>query len=849
MHSGFTLVSFKDEVTRNIILETGVIQFDRKPVILRPWSEDMDTTRMVKSIPVWVRLNGLGLQYWGKKNLSALVSTIGKPSMADKLPTKCTACDMLGHSISNCNKGKPIVWKKKQQGDKLTAVEHDVESKGISTEKVSGATESEKSEIHASNVAKLGGYSKVERGITSEGTGVVENATIHTRNEQWVTPKRKGAKSVIRPQQEAITNNDYEALEDAEEASFRWGAFSDHSYCLVKHIKAGNRGTKPFRFCNHWVFKEDFRENVLTTWKKHMVTDLQSLHHQLFRVKHILKNCYVKKNEDIIGQYNDARDKFMEAQEALAINPKCPTTVITENYFHAIIKKRRAENQVCSFTVNGVVVDEYDKVVEHFLNHFRNFMGRQSSTSRRLDEDCLEFGNKLTIEHQANLIRPFSKKDVKEALFGIHSSKILGPDGFGAGFFKELWNDIGDDFSCAVLGFFQTGKLPQELSATSISLIPKIDNPQGAFDYRPIACCTTTYKCISKMICTRLSEVLPELIHENQGGFVKKRLLSHNVLILHDLLKGLVNLRSADDLIIFCKGNDKSVKMVKDAFQRFSEATGLIGNKAKSTYLGVNLRPTKWRSADCGIILDKLHKNLHTWASRNLPFAGRAQLIHSILLGIRNYWMGLFLLPQKITTAIDKCVRDFLWGSKGNKSKFHIPSWEKFCLPKNSGDLGFKKGKVWNIALMEKYIWAISSKQDNLWVRWIDAIYLRGLSFWTVEFKQDASWYFKKILRLHSTINESNVIAAVKRGKLSAKLFYLSYIQAHKVDYARNIWNRMVHPKHRFVGWQIVNNQLLTRDNLSRFLSISSPLCRYLCRKMSRTERLLVPSLLSKLDL
>ncbi|XP_060965289.1 uncharacterized protein LOC133034253 [Cannabis sativa] len=414
-------------------------------------------------------------------------------------------------------------------------------------------------------------------------------------------------------------------------ASFRWGPLLDHSYCLIKHIKVGNHGTKPFCFCNYWMFKEGFRESVLTTWKKHLVTDLNSLHQQLFRVKHILKSCYVNKNEDVTGLYNEARDKFIEVQEALAINPQCPSAARTEkvnhanylaarkqyfsylhqnskacwlrlgnentSYFHAIMKKRRAENKVCSFTVNGVVVDEYDKVVEHFLSHFRNFMGRQSSASRRLEEDCLEFGNKLTIEQQVSLIRPFSKKDVKEALFGIIRPKVRGLMGL-------------------------------EVNETSISLIPKIDNPQGANDYRPIACCATTYKCISKMICTRLSEVLPELIHENQGAFVKKRLLAHNVLILQDLLKGascalllngriqgsfkgekglhqgdpmspllfvlimeyltrlliqsskkkgfgfhplctslgLVDLCFADDLIIFSKGNDKSVQMVKEAF-------------------------------------------------------------------------------------------------------------------------------------------------------------------------------------------------------------------------------------------------------------------------------------------
>ncbi|XP_060972433.1 uncharacterized protein LOC133038331 [Cannabis sativa] len=160
MHSGFTLVNFRDEAKRDLVMESGVIQFDRKPVVLRPWSTDLDSIRMVKSVPVWVRLNGLRLQYWGKNNLSALVSTIGKPIIVDKvtqnrtmvkfsrvlvdmdisdnppktisfinkhkrlveqsveyewLPSKCATCGMLGHTVANCNKEKRVTWKKKME--------------------------------------------------------------------------------------------------------------------------------------------------------------------------------------------------------------------------------------------------------------------------------------------------------------------------------------------------------------------------------------------------------------------------------------------------------------------------------------------------------------------------------------------------------------------------------------------------------------------------------------------------------------------------------------------------------------------------------------------------------------
>uniref|UniRef100_A0A803P8U6 DUF4283 domain-containing protein n=1 Tax=Cannabis sativa TaxID=3483 RepID=A0A803P8U6_CANSA len=80
---GLIMVKFNDEATRDQVVEAGVVQFDRKPVIVRPQCgfECNDTVRLV---PLWIRLHDLGLQYWGTKSLSALVSTIGKPIMVDQ---------------------------------------------------------------------------------------------------------------------------------------------------------------------------------------------------------------------------------------------------------------------------------------------------------------------------------------------------------------------------------------------------------------------------------------------------------------------------------------------------------------------------------------------------------------------------------------------------------------------------------------------------------------------------------------------------------------------------------------------------------------------------------------------
>uniref|UniRef100_A0A803PQB7 DUF4283 domain-containing protein n=1 Tax=Cannabis sativa TaxID=3483 RepID=A0A803PQB7_CANSA len=84
MTKGLTMVKFNDVATRDEVLENAMIQFDRKPVIVRPWSADLNMIRMVKSVPLWIRLPNLGLQYWGKKTLSVLVSSVGNPILIDK---------------------------------------------------------------------------------------------------------------------------------------------------------------------------------------------------------------------------------------------------------------------------------------------------------------------------------------------------------------------------------------------------------------------------------------------------------------------------------------------------------------------------------------------------------------------------------------------------------------------------------------------------------------------------------------------------------------------------------------------------------------------------------------------
>jgi len=113
----------------------------------------------------------------------------------------------------------------------------------------------------------------------------------------------------------------------------------------------------------------------------------------------------------------------------------------------------------------------------------------------------IHLGPTLNFEDQIGLCKQFSNKDVKDALFSIPNFKSPGPNGYNSGFFKASWGTIGPMISLTVHEFFHTRVMPKYISATKLVVLPKVPYPQAATDFRPISCCNTIYKCITKLLC------------------------------------------------------------------------------------------------------------------------------------------------------------------------------------------------------------------------------------------------------------------------------------------------------------------------------------------------------------
>ena len=128
----------------------------------------------------------------------------------------------------------------------------------------------------------------------------------------------------------------------------------------------------------------------------------------------------------------------------------------------------------------------------------------------------------------------------------------------------------------------------------------------------------------------------------------------------------LSHLCFAYDIFLFSKRKAKSVQIVMDELAKFETFSGLQGNKQNSAvvlagvndnvkatilrttgfrlgsllvkYLGFPLISTKLSHTDCQPLLDKIIARIQSWTCRSLSFAGRLQLISSVLYSIRTYW-------------------------------------------------------------------------------------------------------------------------------------------------------------------------------------------------------------------
>lgn len=164
-------------------------------------------------------------------------------------------------------------------------------------------------------------------------------------------------------------------------------------------------------------------------------------------------------------------------------------------------------------------------------------------------------------------------------------------------------------------------------------------------------------------------------------------------------------------------------------------------------YLGLPLLTKNMTVLDYLPLIEKIRKRIGSWTGRFLSYAGRLQLIKSVIMSLTNFWMSAFRLPSGCIKEIERLCSAFLWsGPELNNRKAKV-SWTEICSTKREGGLGVRRLKEANMVSCLKLIWRILSS-DSMWVNWVKIYLIRKSSFWMVKDNtQVGSWMWKKILK------------------------------------------------------------------------------------------------------
>ncbi|GJW51394.1 hypothetical protein Tco_0092745, partial [Tanacetum coccineum] len=244
----------------------------------------------------------------------------------------------------------------------------------------------------------------------------------------------------------------------------------------------------------------------------------------------------------------------------------------------------------------------------------------------------------------------------------------------------------------------------------------------------------------------------------------------------------LINLCFTDELFLFAHGDANSAQIIMESLDEFKNVSGLVPSLPKSTayfcnvlnhikyailhimpfeegrlsvkYLGVPLVSSRLVFKDCKELIERVESRLNEWKNKALSFAGRLQLVQSVIGSLHVFWASVFILPMRILLDIEQLMRGFLWGHGDTGRVKAKVAWDVVCLPKEEGGLGIRRLDHFNKALMVSQIWKLLQKKESLWVTWLYMYKIKDRNFWEIPFRGNMTWGWRKILQLRPLIRK-----------------------------------------------------------------------------------------------
>ncbi|KAL9684470.1 hypothetical protein QQ045_021909 [Rhodiola kirilowii] len=411
----------------------------------------------------------------------------------------CTNCQLPGHSKETCYKlhGYPLGHRLYKGGSAQTSKGTKHFTNSVTTVPCSAGTKTNASESHLPGDLDLSSSSQLSQGLGKPSAFRELRSVIRTHSSQVVGLIETKSKTGY-----CAGKYGFETVNPKYGSQpYIYAATSDHVPLVI-------RNKDEITYESMWPKHEGFLEEVKKAWEK--------AKEKRGSFADLLESC-----ASTLDTWN--RTEFGNVQKKLKLLEKELTSMREHKRIPLVVARetqlqiergemmsreefmwashRRTLNKISKLLVEGREITD----ISYIVNAIEEYYGRLYTTSQHggmqiSGQDLEEIPRLITEEMAEELMRPYTKEEIRKALFLIAPTKASGVDGYPALFYQRHWRLIGDSLYEEISKFLEPGHLDQRLNVTRVVLVPECKNASKLEDFRPISVCNTTMKVISKAL-------------------------------------------------------------------------------------------------------------------------------------------------------------------------------------------------------------------------------------------------------------------------------------------------------------------------------------------------------------
>ncbi|XP_026442506.1 uncharacterized protein LOC113342058 [Papaver somniferum] len=541
---------------------------------------------------------------------------------------------------------------------------------------------------------------------------------------------------------------------------------SDHSTLIGYPFVNSRPKRAPFRVQKMWFTHPDFMRMVMESWNapvsdspayiypfklKKLKADMKEWNLRVFsninaRLKHAKLTMEVAlrifdEDPKDVTKLNFAEEASVTLQEirmrqSIMLKQKSRNKWLTDgatntSFFHANIPTRRSINMISE------LVDDDGNILSN-CDHIRDYMVSYFESKFNGEELPIDEHDIISTEESQRMDEIPTYDEIKVVVYDLDADSSPGPDGFCRCFYRHCWDVIQQDLCNAIIYCWQQQRIPNGVNSSLLILLAKVRGANTLRNFRPIGLSNFFFKIFTKILATRLGNVLDNLVSEEQVAFMKIRNIHENISVTSEMVNDLKTKRKdgnvglkLDNTQAFHTPRVKQYVVKKKVFygggtlSRCRTITDLLGMEVSTfpdRYLGVQIMPGAVKYRHISNVIDKIKKQLSVWKGKMLSFQDSVVLINAVIASYAIHNMVFYKWPRKFIMQCERVIRNFLWSRDSEVARKFVVGFDKVCSPVKEGGLSITSTAVTNRALLMKF-WCSIRSSNKKWARFLWAKY------------------------------------------------------------------------------------------------------------------------------